>query len=257
MTKASAMAIAGAALMLSGFQAKSRDPGPPDERQIAIGDFDRIAVGGPFLVRIRTGQTTNIALSGPSTMLDDTEMFVRDGQLIVRWQEGASWQRNGNHGVDIDIMVPTLREATNFEAGSIEIDRVQADGFTAMLMGSGPIAIGSLAAKTFKAQVAGSGSLMLGQVAAAAMQVDLGGSGGIRAKGRVDHADLNLMGSGSFDNPDFSAREANIVSASSGVLRAMVTHKAAIQSMGSGDIALTGGAKCSVSKAGSGNVHCS
>ena len=243
--------------MLSGFQAKSRDPGPPDKRQVAIGDFDRIAVGGPFMVRIRTGQTTSIAMSGPGTMLDDTETFVRDGQLIVRWQEGASWQRNGGHGVNLDITVPTLREATNFEAGSIEIDRVQADGFTAMLMGAGPITVGSVEAKKFKAQVAGAGSLMLGQVAAAAMQVDLGGSGGIRAEGRVDHADLNLIGSGSFDNPDFSARDANIVSSGSGVLRATVTHKAAIQSMGSGDIALTGGAKCTVSKAGSGNVNCS
>ena len=251
------MAITAVALIAGGSQARSRDPGPPDQRQFKPGDFDRIAIAGPFLVRVHTGEDMTVSLSGPRTMLEDTELFIRDGELIIRWQEGASWSRNGNHGVDIDISMPVIRGATNAGAGEIEIDRVQADRFAAMLLSAGTVTVRSMDVGQLKAQLAGSGSLALGQIAADAMEVDLTGSGGMRAKGQVGNVSLRLMGSGSFDNPGFTARDANIVSSSSGVLRASVTHKADIQSMGSGDIALTGGAKCSVSKAGSGNVHCS
>ena len=251
------MAITAAALIAGGSQARGRDPGPPDQRQVKPGDFDRIAIAGPFLVRVHTGKDASVSMSGPRTMLEDTELVIRDGELVIRWQEGASWSRNGKHGVDIDITVPVIRGVTNAGAGEIEIDRIQADRFAAMLLSAGTVTVGQMDVGQLKAQLAGSGSLALSRIAADAMEVDLTGSGGMRAKGRVGNFNLRLIGSGSFDNPDFTARDANIVSSSSGVLRATVTHMAAIQSMGSGDIALTGGAKCSVSKTGSGNVHCS
>ena len=136
------LSIAAAALMAGGAEAKSRDPGPPDGRQAATGAFDRIAVAGPFLVRVSTGNVPSVSLVGPRTMLDDTELLVRDGQLIIRWQEGASWSRNGGQGVDIDIKVPNLREATMAGAGSIAIDAVQGDSFDAVLLGAGGVQFG-------------------------------------------------------------------------------------------------------------------
>jgi len=251
------LAMTAAALVAGGLQAKSRDPGPPDQRQVKPGDFDRIAIAGPFLVRVHSGKETNIALSGPRTMLDDTELLVRDGELIIRWQEGASWSRNGNHGVDIDITMPVIRGATNAGAGSIEIDRVKANRFEAMLLSAGTVTVQSMDVSRLKAQLAGSGSLTLGRIAADQVDVDLAGSGGMQAKGQIGDVTLRHMGPGPFDNPELSARRANIISSSSGLLRATVTQTADVQSMGSGDIELTGGAKCNVSKAGSGDVHCS
>lgn len=251
------IAMAVAALIANDSRARSRDPGPPNQRQVTLGGFDRIAVAGPFLVRVHTGKDTSVSLSGPRTMLEDTELFVRDGELTIRWQEGASWSRNGDRGVDIDITMPVIRGATNAGAGEIEIDSVQADRFAAMLLSAGTVTIQSMDVGHLNAQLAGSGNFAVGRIAADDMVVDLAGSGGVQAKGRAGNVSLRIMGSGSFDNPDFSARDAHIVSSSSGVLRATVTHKADIQSMGSGDIALTGGAKCRVSKAGSGNVRCS
>lgn len=257
MRRKSIAVAAIAALAASGGQAKSRDPGPPDKRQVTPGKFDRITVAGPFLVKVSTGKSTNVTLSGPRTMLDDTELFVRDGQLIIRWQEGASWSRNGNQGVDVEITLPGIRGATNLGAGSIDIDRVQTDQFVAQLASSGGISIHSIAVGQLTAQLAGSGSLALAGLEAKTMDADLAGSGGIRAAGQVDSAYLKLVSSGSFDNPAFTARNASIESAGAGVVRATVTNAAVIKSGGSGQVVLTGGAKCTVTTLSSGRVHCS
>src|SRR5690349_18724909 len=117
MRMTSIFAAAVVALLASGAQAKSRDPGPPDHREVTPGSFDSIAVAGPFVVRVHTGKATKVALTGPRTMLDDTELVIRDGQLLIRWQEGASWSRNGNQGVDVDIAMPVISGVTNVGAG--------------------------------------------------------------------------------------------------------------------------------------------
>jgi hypothetical protein len=237
MRKTSIFAAAVVALLASGAQAKSRDPGPPDHRDLTPGRFDSIAVAGPFVVRVHAGKATKVALTGPRTMLDDTELVIRDGQLIIRWQEGASWSRNGNQGVDVDIDVPVIRGVINVGAGSIEIDRVKADRFVATLASAGSVSIRSIDVGQLKA--------------------DLMGAGSLQAAGQVGTANLTLGSSGSFDNPNLTVRDADITSAGSGSVRATVTKAAKIESSGSGGTILTGGAKCNVSKAGSGNVRCS
>lgn len=256
MPKKAVMAAAAWALLAGSAQAKSRDPGPPDTRMASPGEFNRIAVAGPFVVTVRTGHDTAISLSGPRTMLDDTELVVRDGQLIIRWQEGASWSRNGDHGVDIDISVPALGEAMMAGAGSIAIDRIGGDSFAAQLLSSGDITIETLSAGKVQAQLAGSGSLAIARIDAASVEVVSAGSGGMTAKGRAGKATLRLAGAGSFDNPAFVADHATIISGGSARIRAEVRTSANIQAAGSGVITLTGGAKCTISKLGSGEVNC-
>jgi hypothetical protein len=231
------VSVAGVALLASVTHAKSRDPGPPDQRQVTVGKFDRIVVAGPFVVRVHTGKPGNIVLAGPRTMVDDTELVVRDGQLIIRWQEGASWSRNGNQGVDVDVEIPVMRGVTNVGAGSIDIDRVKTDRFVATLASAGSVTINSMDVGQLKA--------------------DLTGAGNLRAVGQAGSASLMVMGSGSFDSPNLVARDAHVTSGGSGGVRATVTNSAAIESFGSGGTLLRGGAKCSVSKHGSGNVRCS
>ena len=257
MNKNGIVAVAAAALMAAGAQPKSRDPGPTDHRQLAPGEFDRILVAGPFLVRVRTGQATSVSLTGPRTTLDDTELVVRDGQLFIGWQEGAGWPRNGNEGVDVDVTVPAIRGVTNAGTGSVDIDRVKTDRFVATLSSAGGVTIHSMDIGQLQAQLSGSGNLALRQINAKAVDVLLAGSGGVRAAGEADTATLSLGSSGSFDGPNFKARDASIMSNGPGAVRASVTHIAHIKSFGAGGIFLTGGAKCSVTKLGPGDVRCS
>ena len=256
--KKKAVVAAGVTALLAGSaQGRGRDPGPPDHREVRVADFDRIAVAGPFVVRVHEGTATKVSLSGPRTMLDDTELLVRDRQLVIHWQEGAGWSRNGNEGVDVDISVPVLRGVTNVGAGSIDIDQVKADRFVAVLSSAGSVSIGSIDTSELKAAVAGAGSLSLGHVQAKALDADLAGAGQLRAAGKADTANVRLAGSGSFDNPEFTARNATIMSGGSGTIRANVTNEADIKALGSGIVVVTGGAKCTVNSTGSGGVRCS
>jgi hypothetical protein len=248
MQKKAIMAAAAAALITSGAQAKSRDPGPPEKRIASPGQFDRIAVAGPFVVNVRTGHEIAISMSGPRTMLDDTELLVRDGQLLIGWQEGASWSRNGNHGVNIEISMPSLREAAMFGAGSIDIDRVSGDSFGAMLASSGAIAVQKLDVKKFEAKLAGSGGLNVGRLNADAADVLVAGSGAMRATGRARTATLKLFGSSAFNNPHFSVREAAIFNSGPGAVRLNVTERADVKTAGPGDVVLTGGGTYTVSE---------
>jgi putative autotransporter adhesin-like protein len=256
-SRINAIVAAAALLSSSAAQGMSRDPGPPDQRRSAPGEFDRIAIAGPFVVKIRTGKATSVSLSGPRTMLDDIELVVHDGQLVVGWQEGASWSRNGDQGVNIDITMPVLRGVTNVGAGSIAVDRIKADHFLATLLSAGGVTIGSMDVGYLKAELAGAGTLELEEMEAKDLDVDLVGSGGMRAAGRADTANLRLASSGSFDNPNFAIRNASISSGGSGSVVTTVTSKADIKTAGSGMIVVTGGAKCSISRAGSGDVRCS
>jgi len=242
--------------MAAGVHGKGRDPGPPEARTAVAGQFDRIMVNGPFQVKVSTGKSASISLRGPRTMLDDTEFTIRDGKLFINWQEGASWSRNGDHGVDIDITLPALKEATIGESGLIEIDRVAGDSFTAMLFSSGEITIHAVEVKAFDALVAAAGELSIDQLNADSVDVKLGGSGGMRVAGRAEVAKLAVFGAGSFDNPSFIAKDASIITAGSGGVRATVDHHATIKSMGSGEVHLSGGATCTVSNNGSGSVNC-
>lgn len=251
------LAAATAILMPGAGQArKSRDPGPNDARSIPLERFDRIAVGGPFVVKVHTGKEAKVSLSGPRTMLDDTEMFVRDGQLIIGWQEGSGWSRKGNHGVDIDIALPSLREVTIAGAGEITIDRVHGETFSAKLLSSGTVNVDELQVIGSHVLLAGSGSLAINRLAAKNFAALVAGSGAIRVAGRTDTIDLQSAGSGAFDSPRLVASDATITQAGSGAIRATVTNTATIKAMGSGDISLTGGATCTVAKHGSGNVTC-
>lgn len=236
-TRKAIAAGAVAALVSASAFAMSRDPGPPDHRQVTPGKFDHLTVAGPFVVRVRTGEKTSVSLSGPRTMLDDTELLVRDGQLIIRWQEGASWSRNGNEGVDVDISLPVMRGVTNLGAGSIDIDGVRADHFIATLASAGSVTIHSMNVGQLNAKLAGAGSL--------------------RTAGQVESATVMLASSGSYDGADLTVENADITSTGSGTVRATVTQTATIRSFGSGGIELTGGAKCTVSSGGPGHVHCS
>jgi hypothetical protein len=108
-----------------------------------------------------------------------------------------------------------------------------------------------------KAALVGAGSLSLGHIQTNALEADLAGAGQLRAAGKADTANLRLAGSGSFDNPDFTARNANIMSGGAGTVRANVTNEAEVKALGTGTVVVTGGAKCTVNATGPGGVRCS
>ena len=80
-------------------------------RSIPVPAFAKLRVEGPYVVRVRTGQSTSVRASGPADRLDRLVVESRDGTLIVTSEKGWSW-----HGLNwdksgqvlVDVGVPTL-----------------------------------------------------------------------------------------------------------------------------------------------------
>ena len=228
-------------LALAGCgQARGENGGPPVSRNYAVGTFERIEVGGPYEVEVRTGVAPGVAATGPQEMIDRMVVEVKDGTLHIR---------------------PNSRNGFNMNWGDRQVVRVQVGAQqlrAAELAGSGDIRIDRVSGDEFAGGVAGSGGLSLGQVEVGKLTFSIGGSGGIKAgQGRAGSQTLNIAGSGDIDASGIASDTAAVSVAGSGNVTAQARRTASVSIMGSGDVEVTGGAKCTVSKMGSGEARCS
>lgn len=229
------IALAAGACHMSA-ETRDRDAGPEVDRSFQVAAFDRIEVAGPYDVKIATGGATSVQAKGGSALLDETEVVVKDGKLIIapKKHQGIRWSWHNGKAV-FTVSTAALKAAGIAGSGNIEIDKVAGD---------------------FDGDVAGSGDLKVGAFSGGAVSLSIAGSGGIRAAGTADSIDLSIAGSGDIDAEKLTAKTADVSIAGSGGVRANASDTAKVSIMGSGDVDIGGGAKCSVSKAGSGDVNC-
>ncbi len=234
--------IASAAFVLLagchfGGRAESRDAGPETSRNYQVGQFERIEVMGPYEVAVTTGGATQVAASGGANLLDETEVVVEDGALVIRPKKRKGMRNNWKDGkARFAINVAALRGAAIAGSGDVSVDKVEGD---------------------FDGEVAGSGSIGVGAMSGGRASIEIAGSGEFTGSGSVDALDVEIAGSGDVNLAGLTAKTAAISIAGSGNVRANASDTAEVKIMGSGDVELGGGAKCTVKKAGSGNVRCS
>src|SRR5690349_23892044 len=88
-----AVLLGMAAAALAGCsQARSENGGPTVERSFAVGNFDRIELGGNYDVTVRTGQKPGVQARGDEKVMERLTVEVRDGVLVIepRKTEGRS-----------------------------------------------------------------------------------------------------------------------------------------------------------------------
>lgn len=232
----SAAALALAGCHFSG-RAESREAGPETSRNYQVGNFDRIEVMGPYEVAVTTGGATRVAASGGANLLDETDVLIEDGALVIRPKKHKGVRFNWRNGkARFAINVEALRGAAIAGSGDVMVDKVAGD---------------------FAGEVKGSGSIGVGAMRGGTASIEIAGSGEFTGSGQVDALDVEIAGSGDVNLAGLTARTADISIAGSGNVRANASDTAQVKIMGSGDVELGGGAKCTVKKAGSGNVRCS
>ncbi|MCY7271010.1 MAG: DUF2807 domain-containing protein [Sphingomonas bacterium] len=233
--------IAAAALAATacnvGADAENRDPGSSVTRTFQLGAFDKIAVAGPYEVRVVTGGTPGASATGGDKLLDETEVVVDGDTLKIRPKKkngiSLNWGRQGK--AEFTVTTAMLHGARIAGSGGIAVDKVDGD---------------------FKGTVAGSGDLALAAVKGGAVEFAVGGSGTITAAGTAQSTNIKVGGSGDVDASALAVKTASVAVGGSGNVQANASDSATVKIAGSGDVTITGGAKCSVSKAGSGNVTC-
>ena len=208
-------------------------------RDFQVGAFDRVELAGSQNVIVTVGGAPSAYAEGDTGLLDRLEVEVEDGVLRIRHKKGKwsfGWSRD--HGpITVHVTAPSLRGAEVAGSGDMRIDKVQGDAFAASIAGSGEMDVASLTAKSTSFSIAG--------------------SGGVRAAGSAESADISIAGSGDVRAEGLQVRRAKVSIAGSGNVQAKAVETADISIMGSGDVVLTGGAKCNVSKMGSGEARCS
>jgi hypothetical protein len=205
-----------------------------------VGAFTGLEVAGPFDVQVTTGKAVSVSATGPQKLLDETEVVVKGGKLLIRpkkknWFGGMSW--NSKEPSRFTITVPSLEHAAIAGSGDIDIDRVTGN--------------------RFQGSIAGSGNLNLPQVAVQELGLSISGSGEMKAAGQAQRASYRIAGSGDLDASGLRSVDADASIAGSGDIKAQATGTAKASINGSGDIAITGGARCQTSKNGSGDIRCS
>lgn len=228
--------IGAAALATACNGRESEDAGPATAKDFAVGDFKRIESAGAFDVTVRTGSRPSVRAEGPQKILDRLIVEVKGDELSIRPRNGNfHWGRSGP--VRIAVTVPELREAT--------------------LAGSGTLSVDKVATESFKATIAGSGDISLPSVAAKSVEIEIAGSGSGKLAGQADQAKYVIAGSGGLDASKLNSKDLKLTIAGSGSLNATATGAATGEILGSGEARIGGGAKCTITKAGSGSIICS
>lgn len=209
-------------------------------RSYQIGNFQEIEVAGPYEVTVRTGGNPGVSAQGSEKLLERTKVEVEGDKLVIR-PEHHGWFDFGWSGrgkASFTVTVPQLSGATIAGSGDINVDKVQGNSFEGTVAGSGGLNVTSMDVQSLKLSIAGSGGVKAGT-------------------GKAQAAEYEIAGSGDLDAGAVQAQQAKVSIAGSGGVRAHASGTADVDIMGSGDVDISGGAKCTVSKAGSGNVHCS
>ncbi|MGC3947184.1 MAG: head GIN domain-containing protein [Chryseolinea sp.] len=104
-----------AILFIASSCTHTEDPGPlwEDKRDFAVMDFDRIEMGSGFRINVEQSSSFSVEAHGDSRNLDDLEVFVNGGTLIVRFKNSA----NRKHTTRLEIKMPALVSA-NLSGGS-------------------------------------------------------------------------------------------------------------------------------------------
>ncbi len=223
--------IAAAALLTAAGPALAAD------RAFAVGDFHGLALSGSPDVTITTGRAASVHATGEAAALDRLEIGVEDGVLKIGNKRGLDWSWRDHGPVRIAVTVPMLRSISVTGSGDVKADRIKVADFAAAVAGSGDITVGSLDTD--------------------AMRLALSGSGTIAATGRCGSGTVKIAGSGDMKLDGLKCATLSANMTGSGDIRAFATQTANLSIMGSGEIFLTGGARCTVSSAGSGKAHCS
>ena len=241
MRKSIAALIGAATAATSACGQMHEDAGPTVSRNFQVGNFQQIKVAGNYDVTVQTGGNPGVAAQGSQKLLDKTIVEVRGDELLIHPEEhgGFSLFHFGTRGhAHFTVTVPQLTAAKLAGSGNLDVNSVSGDHFEAALAGSGDLAIGTANLKSMKLSLAGSGDVKVGA-------------------GQVENAEYSIVGAGDVDATGVTSQQLKVNIAGSGDLKAHATGAADVSIMGAGDVTVTGGAKCSIHKAGAGDVHCS
>ncbi len=213
-------------------------PAEAAERRYAVADFERIAVEGPYRVRLVVGGPSSAVASGSAQAIDAVSVDVQSGTLRVRRNGGAWGSAQGRppEPATITLVTRNLRSARVVGAGSLEISGGR--GLRIDLSVEGP---GRLAATGIQADN---------------LSVGLRGSGAMVLTGSAKALTADVQGSGSLDAAALDADAITLLAATAGEISLTARRSATVTANGLGSVTVAGSPACTLRGPGAAEVRC-
>jgi hypothetical protein len=190
------LAIASAALLsgmvLTGCGIRF-DDGPSVTETRAVEAFERLHVSGSPDVVVRTGDRTEVVVSGGRKRVDDVSIDVRDGTLEIDEDSHATLTL-GDSELLVTVTTPRLRGVSVEGAGDVDLGDVDADRLDVAVTGAGDLT-GRGRVRVLTAWVHGAGDVRLADLQADRARVDVSGAGDVDVTVR-ETLDVRVEGSG-------------------------------------------------------------
>ncbi|WP_394269025.1 head GIN domain-containing protein [Qipengyuania sp.] len=231
--RAGTIALGAVALAACGANAASygTDEGVP------LANLDRsgaaptgIALAGVDRVIVTSGAAYEINVSGDPEAVAALRFKIEDGTLEIGRKRGQS---SGKALVRVSL--PRVQGLALAGSGMIEARGIEDAADIAL---------------------AGSGTVKAMNVAARELSIAINGSGDVLAAGTARQLDISIAGSGSAMMPQLRTEQGSVSIMGSGDAEFASDGEVAASIAGSGNVTVRGAARCTLSKAGSGDLHC-
>ena len=229
--------LAAGLVLLAVSPISAQNASPYESRELTIEPVEAIAIDGAFKVLVfGNSENAEVTLSGPPELLADAEAVIEDGELRIRFREGAVWSWNPGSGMQAVVSLPKV--------SSIGV--------------GGPAHVEVFGTKTelLRAGIGGAGKIDLAGIEAETVEFGTGGSGSITASGTAGSARYGVGGAGSIDAKRLRVKSAQIGIGGAGNVFADVSDSAEIGVSGSGKVEVVGGAACEFDPDQADHIEC-
>jgi Putative auto-transporter adhesin, head GIN domain len=221
-------------LVLLAFAA----PASAETRRIAVADFDRVIVEGPYVVHLVTGRPSAASAQGTRDALDRVTIDVQGQMLRIR--------RNRNF----------WGGAPGADAGTVTVELATRSLRSARLIGPARLDLQGARGLNVELSVEGSGDLRAAGVDADHLSLALLGSGRLEAAGAARMLNGTFQGTGDIVAANLRAGQAVIATTTSGAVALTVNGPATITANGLGNVRILGRPVCTVSGIAADQVRC-
>jgi hypothetical protein len=201
-----------------------------------VADFTFIQIDYPVELTVKQGNITVLAIEAEDNLLPQLATRVSGDTLYIESSQ-MDWTRrvNPTRPVKIHMTVKDLQKVDFPTAGSLRVEKFQAD--------------------RLELSISGAGTINLLDLTARALTVDMSGAGTIKASGLVDNLKMDISGFGGFQGGDLACQSADVTISGAGSATVWAKSSLSVNISGAGSVNYYGSPTITREVSGLGSVN--
>jgi len=203
------------------------------ETQSVLGVQD-IHLKGQGQIILRQGETESLTIEAEDNVMNFIETEVSRDRLTLRFKTGPFRTVVPRKGVKYFLTLSDPREVVISGSGSLDVNDIDVDDFTARVNGSADASIQNIRADRLVSDINGSGKFLV--------------------TGRVSEQRIEISGSGNYRAEELTSEVARVRISGSGKTEINVREELDVRISGSGEVLYRGSPRVTQQISGSGNI---